>query len=144
MPAILEATGQDLKVVLAKGRNNYISARRLHEFAQDVENLTVQFATAEHAAIASRIAPELTDWITPDAGEFADFSEPIPDEIRLEIESTDTDCHGEACRFYAQCPYQRSRSKRKTADILVVNHALLALHIAHKKILPKEMLYLHY
>ena len=137
VPAILKATGQDLKVVLAKGRNNYISARRLHEFAQDVENLTAQFSTAENAVIASRIVPELADWITPDAGEFADFSEPIPHEIRLETESTHTDCYGEACRFYTQCPYQRARSKRKTADILVVNHALLALHIAYKNILPK-------
>ena len=136
VPTILEATGQDLKVVLAKGRNNYISVRRLHEFAQDVENLTAQFSTAEYASIASRIAPELRDWIRPDAGEFADFSEPIPYELRLEIESTDTDCHGEACRFYAQCPYQRARSKRKTADILVVNHALLALHIAYRTVLP--------
>ena len=138
VPEILEATQQDLKVVLAKGRNNYVSVRRLHEFAKDVENLTAQFSTAENAAIASRIVPEMTDWITPDAGEFADFSEPIPHEIRLEIESTDTDCHGEACRFYAQCPYQRAKAKRKTADIIVVNHALLALHIAYKHVLPKE------
>ena len=137
VPTILEATGQDLKVVLAKGRNNYISVRRLHEFAQDVENLNAQFSTAEHASIASRIAPELVEWLDAEDGEFASFSEPIPHEIRLEIESTDTDCYGEACRFYAQCPYQRSRSKRKTADILVVNHALLALHIAYKHILPK-------
>ena len=138
VPAILEATGQDLKVVLAKGRNNYISARRLNEFVKDVENLTIQFSTAETAETANRIAPELVDWIDPNDGEFASFAELIPHEIRLEIESTSTDCHGEACRFYAQCPYQRSRSKRKTADILVVNHALLALHIAHQHVLPRE------
>lgn len=138
VPAILEATGQDLKVVLAKGRNNYVSVRRLGEFAKDVENLTTQFSTAETASIASRIAPELVDWIDPDAGEFADFGEPIPHEIHLEVESTDTDCHGEDCRFYAQCPYQRAKSKRKTADILIVNHALLALHIEHQNVLPRE------
>ena len=138
VPEILKATDQALKVVLAKGRNNYVSARRLHEFAQGVENMTAEFATAESAAIASRIAPQLQDWIDPDAGEFADFAEPVPHEIRLEIESTPTDCHGEACQFYAKCPYQRAKSKRKTADILVVNHALLALHIAYQNVLPSE------
>ena len=138
VPEILEATGQHLEVVLAKGRNNYVSARRLHEFVKGVENLTVEFSRAEDAETANRIAPELADWIRPDAGEFSDFSEPIPYEIRLEIESTDTDCHGEACRFYAQCPYQRSKARRKTADIIIVNHAILALHIAYKNILPKE------
>ena len=138
VPEILKATDQALKVVLAKGRNNYVSARRLHEFAQGVENMTAEFATAETAAIASRIAPQLQDWIDPNAGEFADFAEPVPHEIRLEIESTPTDCHGEACPFYAKCPYQRAKSKRKTADILVVNHALLALHIAYQNVLPSE------
>ena len=138
VPEILKATDQELKVVLAKGRNNYVSARRLHEFAQGVENMTAEFATAESAAIASRIAPQLQDWIDPDAGEFADFAEPVPHEIRLEIESTPTDCHGEACQFYAKCPYQRAKSKRKTADILIVNHALLALHFAYQKVLPSE------
>ena len=73
VPEILKATDQALKGVLAKGRNNYVSARRLHEFAQGVENMTAEFATAETAAIASRIAPQLQDWIDPDAGEFADF-----------------------------------------------------------------------
>ena len=43
-----------------------------------------------------------------------------------------------ACRFYAQCPYQNAKSERKTADILVVNHALLALHIAYQTVLPSE------
>ena len=138
VPAILEATGQVLKVVLAKGRNNYISVRRLHEFAQDVENLTVQFSTVENASVASRIAPELVEWLDAEDGEFASFSEPIPYEIRLEIESTHTDCHGEACRFYARCPYQNAKAKRQTADILVVNHALLALHIAYRTVLPSE------
>ena len=44
VPEILKATGQDLRVVLAKGRNNYVSARRLREFVKDVENLTIQFS----------------------------------------------------------------------------------------------------
>ena len=136
VPAILEATRQDLKVVLAKGRNNYISARRLHDFAEDVEDLTAQFSTAETASIASRIAPELVEWLDAEDGEFASFGEPIPYEIRLEIESTHTDCHGEACRFYTQCPYQNAKVKRQTADILVVNHALLAHHIAYQNVLP--------
>ena len=138
VPAILKATGLDLKVVLAKGRNNYVSVRRLHEFAKDVENLNAQFSTADNAAVAGRIAPELTDWIDAEDGEFASFGEQIPHEIRLEIESTNTDCHGNACRFYAQCPYQNAKSERKTADILVVNHALLALHIAYQTVLPSE------
>ena len=138
VPAILNATHQDLRVVLAKGRNNYISARRLHEFAVDIENQNIQFNTPEAAAAARRIAPIAVEWLDTADGEFASFSEQLPDEIRLEIESTDRDCQGIHCHFYSRCPFYRARAKRATADILVVNHALLALHIAYGNVLPRE------
>ena len=137
VPAILNATHQDLKVVLAKGRNNYISARRLHEFAADVENQNIQFSNAEAAASASRIAPVAVEWLETADGEFASFGEPLPHEIRLEIESTDRDCQGIHCDFYSRCPFYRAKSARASADILVVNHALLALHIAYRNVLPR-------
>ena len=137
VPAILNATHQDLQVVLAKGRNNYISARRLHEFAADIENQNIQFSSAEAAAIANRIAPMAVEWLETADGEFASFGEPLPHEIRLEIESTDRDCQGKHCDFYSRCPFYRAKAKRATADIIVVNHALLALHIAHGNVLPR-------
>lgn len=138
VPAILNATHQDLQAVLAKGRNNYISARRLHEFAADIENQNIQFNTAEAAAMASRIAPIAVEWLKTSDGEFASFGEPLPHEIRLEIESTDRDCRGKRCDFYSRCPFYRAKSARASADILIVNHALLALHIAHGNVLPRD------
>lgn len=138
VPAILKATDQDLEAVLAKGRNNYISARRLHEFTEDVVNQSIQFNTAEDAATASRIAPIAIEWLETSDGEFASFGEPLPHAIRLEIESTDQDCQGKRCKFYSRCPFYRAKAARTSADILVVNHALLALHIAHRNVLPRE------
>ena len=138
VPAILNATHQDLQAVLAKGRNNYISARRLHEFAADIENQNIQFSNAEAAAMASRIVPIAVEWLKTADGEFASFGEPIPHEIRLEIESTNQDCRGKRCDFYSRCPFYRAKSARASADILIVNHALLALHIAHGNVLPRE------
>lgn len=73
VPAILTATDQILRVVLAKGRNNYASARRL-----DVEDNTFEFATAEDAAIGTRIALKLKQWIETSDGEFANFGEELP------------------------------------------------------------------
>lgn len=137
VPAILKATGQDLRVVLAKGRNNYASARRLHDFVRDVADDTFAFATPEDAATGTRLAPALAQWIQTTDGEFADFDETLPLPIRLDIESTNLDCHGKTCKFYEQCPYHQARAERSSADILVVNHALLALHIAHNSVLPK-------
>lgn len=138
VPAILEATDQDLRVVLAKGRNNYVSMRRLSEFVKEVEDNKFQFTTAEDAEIGSRVAPELDQWIKASDGELATFDGDLPISIRMDIESRDDDCHGEACKYYEQCPYYRAKAKRKAADILVVNHALLALHLAYGRVLPEE------
>ena len=139
VPEILKATQQELRPVLVKGRQNYVSVRRLHEFVDAVDDGTFQFSNAEDAVTGVRLAPELRDWIeTSDDGEFSNFGEQLPYEIRLEIESTDNDCQGKACDFYGECRYQRAKLKRQSADILIVNHALLALHIAHGNVLPKE------
>ena len=112
--------------------------RRLHEFVGTVEDWTFQFSDAQTAETAKRVAPELGDWIKTSDGEISTFHEQLPPEIRLEIESTDRDCQGKACDFYGECRYQRAKQQRQSADILIVNHALLALHIGHRNVLPKE------
>lgn len=140
VPAIKKATAQEaLRAVLVKGRQNYVSVRRLYEFVAAVEDLTFQFSDAQIAQTAGRLAPELRDWIdSSESGEISTFSEQLPPEIRLEVESTDQDCQGKACDFYGECRYRRAKSQRQSADILIVNHALLALHIGYRNVLPKE------
>lgn len=139
VPAILAATHQEsLRVVLVKGRNNYLSVRRASEYLNDVKNDKVQFDSAE---VAESAVPLLEKPLRDDGawdGEFSNFEEVIPSEIRLEIESTDKDCHGESCSCFSRCPYYAARERRKKADILIVNHALLALHIQNKNILPER------
>ena len=138
VPAILDATQQALRPVLVKGRQNYVSLRRLHEFVESVEGGTFEFGTAETAETGTRVAPELRDWIAgSESGEISDFGEQLPREIRLQVESTDQDCQGKACDFYEDCRYRQAKLKRHSADILIVNHALLALHIWLGNVLPK-------
>ena len=139
VPDILSATGQHLNVVLVKGRNNYISLRRLVRYKTAFDDNKIQFDTHDGSKEASRLVPELADWAdVSDSGDFADFGEQLPYEIKSEVESDKDDCQGEACKFYASCPYHRAKSKRESADILIVNHALLALHISLGSVLPRE------
>ncbi|MDE0398900.1 MAG: hypothetical protein OXL96_13980 [Candidatus Poribacteria bacterium] len=138
VPDVLRATQQPLRPVLVKGRQNYVSVRRLTEFVDAVADNTFQFSDHAVAETGQRIAPELGTWIeTSENGEISDFGEQLPRDIRLEIESTDQDCQGKACDFYGECRYRRAKSERLSADILIVNHALLALHIGHRNVLPK-------
>ena len=138
VPAILDATGQPLDVVLAKGRNNYISVRRLEAYLNQVETGEVSFESHDVATNGLPLLNALRASLEATQGEFANFGEDVPLEIRTAIESTDTDCHGEDCASFGSCPYQRAKQQRKHADILIVNHALLALHIAFGRVLPAE------
>ena len=138
VPAILDATGQALEVVLTKGRNNYLSVRRFNEYLKQVESGEVSFESHEVATTAIPLLNEIHSSMKKTHGEFANFTEDVPLEIRAEIESTDSDCHGDACESFGSCPYQQAKHQRKQADILIVNHALLALHIAFGHVLPKE------
>lgn len=136
--SILDATDQSLNVVLAKGRNNYISVRRLNDYLRQIGSGEISFESHKVKETSLPILNNLRASLDTTGGEFANFGEEVLPEIRKAIESTDTDCHGEACASYASCPYQNAKQRRKQADILIVNHALLALHVAFGRVLPQE------
>lgn len=54
-PAILGATAQERKIVLAKGRNNYVSVRRLTEYITDVQTGNVAFEDKDVATGATEL-----------------------------------------------------------------------------------------
>ena len=139
LPDILSATGQYLDVVLMKGRNNYISLRRLNKYKTAFDDNKIQFDTHDGGVEAARLVPELADWAeSSESGDFADFGEQVPYEIKSEVASDKDDCQGAACAFYVSCPYHRAKSKLESADILIVNHTILALHILLGSVLPRE------
>lgn len=142
-PTIIDATGQELKLVLAKGRNNYVSVRRLNEYIKDINAGRVEFEDKDVATGATELLNKLCDWLSDGEssdfyGEFADFEMDVPYEIKQAIESDSDDCHQEACRHHSECPYYRQRAKRESSDILIVNHALLAIHLMTGMVLPNQ------
>ena len=142
-PTILDATGQELKRVLAKGRNNYVSVRRLNEYIKDINAGRVEFEDKDVATGATELLNKLCGWLSDGEssdfyGEFADFEMDVPYEIKQAIESDSDDCHQEACRHHSECPYYRQRAKRESSDILIVNHALLAIHLMTGRVLPNQ------
>ena len=142
-PTIIDATDQELKLVLAKGRNNYISLRRLDEYIKDINAEKVEFEDKTLEIGAAELLEKLCNWLSDGQssdlyGEFADFEMDIPYEIKQAIESDSDDCHQEACRYHSECPYYRQRAKRESSDILIANHALLAIHLRTGMALPKQ------
>jgi ATP-dependent DNA helicase DinG len=124
----------EFTAVLAKGRGNYISLRRMknavarssHLFKEEEEFVGVR-------AIAAW-AKQTHD------GSLADLPyRPLP-QVWDEVQSDHGNCMGRNCPEHAQCFYYRARRRVQNAQILIVNHALffsdLALRRENVSILP--------
>lgn len=124
----------EFSAVLAKGRSNYLSLRRLKGA---LEKGTTLFGEDDDLKQLRQIAA----WAgqTSD-GSLSDLSfQPAP-SVWNEVASEHGNCLGRRCPTYNDCFYYQARRRLWNADLLVVNHALffadLALRREGANILP--------
>ena len=119
VPFLQAAIGLTFKAELVKGRQNYLSLRRLKGASGRQKAL---FASA-----AARDAlHKVEDWAyhTQD-GSLSDLPDQPPFELWEKVRSEANNCLGRRCPTYDLCFYQNARRRAAQADLLVVNHALL-------------------
>ena len=108
----------EFSAVLAKGRGNYISLRRLKQALKRSDNL---FSTDEQIAQVQ----DLREWaVTTTDGSRADLDLKVLPSVWDEVKSDSGNCLGRKCPSYADCHYFKARKRLQNADILIVNHAL--------------------
>ncbi len=134
IPLLNSVIPLEFSAVLVKGRQNYVSLRRLQLASERSRSLYRQ--EDEFSALRS-----LVDWSrnTSD-GSLADLDRRPPPQVWDEVESDSVNCQGRKCATYKECFYYRARRRVQNAQILVVNHALffsdLALRRQGASILP--------
>lgn len=108
----------EFSAVLAKGRGNYISLRRLKQALKRSDNL---FSTDEQITQVQ----DLREWaVTTSDGSRADLNLKVFPTVWDEVKSDSGNCLGRKCPSYADCHYFKARKRLQNADILIVNHAL--------------------
>jgi len=119
IPFLKDALRLPLTAELVKGRNNYVSLRRLQRASARQKTL---FAETELLEVLHTIE----DWAyqTQD-GSLSDLAFVPPIEVWDKVRSEHGNCLARRCPHYAACFYQRARRRAGAADLLVVNHALL-------------------
>lgn len=163
VPVVSKATDVNLKVHVAKGRNNYLSQRRLDNFQAQLEDDTYLFDDANAPEKAQFQVPALAKWwqVISDNhlnidGEFTNFTKDIYEQVlKIKVDSKDeehfklhpevlsavqsdiNDCLGKQCPTYQSCPYYTKRNKMENADLVIANHTLLALQLRYKTVLPE-------
>jgi ATP-dependent DNA helicase DinG len=136
LPLLKSVLPWEFSSVLVKGRNNYVSLRRLHSAVQRAGSM---FASEDEFNELRRI----NAWSRETAdGSLSDMDHrPLP-SVWDEARSDHGNCMGRQCATYAQCFYYRARRRVQNAQILVVNHALffsdLALRRSGVSILPNH------
>ncbi|MCA8937529.1 MAG: DEAD/DEAH box helicase [Planctomycetes bacterium] len=126
IPFLRSVWEQEFTAVLAKGRSNYVSLRRLHNAARTEDK--------QGSGDMQRELSRLKRWAesTEDGSKSSMDFTPSGEAWDAVVSSSDN-CLGRACpNFETKCHYQRAKRRIYNANILVVNHALLCADLALK------------
>jgi ATP-dependent DNA helicase DinG len=132
---LLQAAIGDFSAVLVKGRNNYVSLRRLQRASERQERLFADDET-RHALHL------IEDWArTTRDGSRSTLPQYPPSAVWDAVQSDSDNCMGRKCPSYDTCFYQTARRRMANADLLICNHSIffsdLALRAADAGFLPK-------
>jgi ATP-dependent DNA helicase DinG len=134
VPLLKAVIPDEFTTVLAKGRGNYLSLRRLR-IASEKKSKVCHSEEEEHSLdLVEDWAYETTD------GSLATLPVLPRRSVWQHVESDAGNCMGRRCPTYDKCFYQSARRRMENADLLICNHALffsdLALRAKGASFLP--------
>ncbi len=133
IPLLNSVVPLEFSAVLAKGRGNYLSRRRLDVASKKSKGLFNESELDQLQVVRSWTA-ESKD------GSRSSMPQKIVSSVWDEVHSDSSNCLSRKCPTYDSCFYFLARRRLQNADIIVVNHALffsdLALRQLDVSILP--------
>ncbi|MFK8909230.1 ATP-dependent DNA helicase [Streptomyces sp. YS-3] len=128
---------------MLKGRSNYLCLHRLHEGVpqEEEDGLFDQF---EAAAPTSKLGQDLLrmrDWADEtETGDRDDLTPGVSDRAWGQVSVSSRECLGASkCAYGAECFAEMARERAKLSDVVVTNHALLAIDaIEGAPVLPQH------
>ncbi|MBY4208948.1 ATP-dependent DNA helicase [Rhodococcus fascians] len=138
--ALTEAVGRRPKFAILKGRNNYLCMNKIHTgAAQEAPDagLFDPFAVSR----MGREVVRLTKWSSEtETGDRDDVVPGVSDQAWRQVSVTARECLGKSrCPVGEDCFAERARTEAAQVDVVVTNHALLAIDaITGIQILPEH------
>ncbi|HMO15759.1 MAG TPA: helicase C-terminal domain-containing protein [Pirellulaceae bacterium] len=128
IPLLRSVLPNEFSAVLAKGRRNYISLRRLGSALQKSSSLFTHDEQVHELQ-------QLNRWIhTTEDGSKASLDWQPTLAVWDEVASDNGNCLGRNCATYESCFYFRARRRLANAQIIVVNHALFFSDLSLRRI----------
>lgn len=124
--ALAEQLGRRPSYALAKGRSNYVCLQQLHAGPGAVEEPDGLFDTPT-SMLGTQVV-RLREWAAQStSGDRDEVPFPVPDRAWRQVSVAARDCLGGRCPDRLDCFSEQAREAAQAADIVVANHALLAV-----------------
>ncbi|OII70624.1 ATP-dependent DNA helicase [Streptomyces sp. CC77] len=116
---------------MLKGRSNYLCLHRLHEGVpqEEEDGLFDPFEAATPTSKLGKDLLRLRDWSDEtETGDRDDLTPGVSDRAWSQVSVTSRECLGATkCAYGAECFAEAARERAKLAEVVVTNHALLAI-----------------
>jgi ATP-dependent DNA helicase DinG len=148
LPQLVDALTDTLprapRFALLKGRQNYLCLNKIHNGTTAAEDDAPEELFQPQAATAlGRDVQRLTEWSsTTESGDRDDLKPGVADRSWSQVSVSSRECLGMArCPFGTDCFAERARATAAQADVVVTNHALLAIDaVTDSAVLPEHSL----
>lgn len=146
LPRLAEALEDDLPRTLTsailKGRTNYLCLNKVRGAAEEAlpDPQDSLIAASELSATGAQVK-RLREWAEDtDTGDRDDLERGVSDMAWRQVSVSAQECIGkQSCPFGAECFAEKAREEAQGADIMVTNHALLAIDaLADRAVLPEH------
>jgi ATP-dependent DNA helicase DinG len=116
---------------MLKGRSNYLCLHRLHEGMPDdaEDGLFDQFEAVKPTSRLGKDLLRMRDWADEtETGDRDDLTPGVSDRAWGQVSVSSRECLGaQRCAYGQDCFAEAARERAKLADVVVTNHALLAI-----------------
>ena len=142
--ALADALPRRPTFALLKGRRNYLCLNKIHSGPGEDEPAQDELFSPAGAAAVSALGRDivrLTKWASEtETGDRDEVRPGVPERSWAQVSVSARECLGAArCPYGVDCFAEKARAKAADADIVVTNHALLAIDaIAEATVLPEH------
>ena len=145
LPLISEALAPELgrapEFALLKGRNNYVCLNRINSAEQQDEEQDGLFDPKALSEMGRHVL-RVREWAEEsETGDRDDLAPGVSDRVWSTVSVSSRECLGAAkCAFGQDCFAEAARERARSADLVVTNHALLAIDTfdGEIKVLPEH------
>jgi Rad3-related DNA helicase len=128
LPTLRKALSQRFTAALLKGRANYVCLAKLREAGRQLGLPGLRAALADLWAELQRVPSGDVEELRLNAS------------AREAVTASQHECLGRECPFFAECYFEQAKAQAETADVVVLNHALLMVNLLRPFLTPRPVI----